>query len=250
PLKTGNNLVHVVVVSGDGANTNTYRINITRVGPDQVIPDQTGDAPVDSQVTQVVVVSPTLPVNITIPAGTTAPTSVVYGNLMSQGTGTVPQTTVTSAFTQMDIPASTLIKAENPGWDGVLVTPIITTYNLPAIPGQIITPGLIIEVGNPDFPLSFDKAVRLKLIGQAGMRVARVHNNVYAEILKTGTEDSQAAGDALPADGTFKISVANDMIIWTKVFSKFITFRQKTDLNIALVEADKAALTEDLIRAS
>src|SRR5690606_37041123 len=147
-------------------------------------------------------------------------------------------------------PAATMVNSSNAGWDGVLFTPSITSYNLPAIPGQILTPGLIIEVGSPDFSLSFDKAVRLKLIGQAGMRIARVHNNVYTEILLTGTEDSQVAGDALPADGTFKIDVGNDAVIWTKVFSKYITFSQKTDLDVALVVADKAELTADLIKAS
>ncbi len=248
-LSTGSNLISITVTSGDGSTSKPYSIKVIRLSAGQVLPNQSGDVSVTSTATQVVAASPTQPVSITVPPGTTGSPSIAYPGLVERGTGTLPQTVVNSSFARMTIPAATLVTASNPAWDGVLFTPTITTYSLPAIPGQITTTGLIIEVGSPDFPLSFDKAVRLQLTGQAGMRIARVHNNVYSEILLTGPEDSQTAGDALPHDGSFKINVGNDAVIWTKVFSKFIAFSQTTDLNVALVEADKAELNPDLIKA-
>lgn len=250
PLSTGNNLISIAVTSGGGTTSKSYSIKVIRLSEGQVLPNQSGEASVTNAASQVVATSPTQPVSITVPPGTTGAPSIAYLGLVEQGTGTLPQTVVNSSFARMAIPTATKVSASNPAWTGVMFTPTISTYDLPVTPGQITTTGLIIEVGSPDFSLSFDKAVRLQLIGQAGMRIARVHNNVYSEISLTGPEDSQAAGDALPQDGSFKINVGNDMVIWTKVFSKFITFSQAADLNVALVEADKAALTPDVIKGS
>src|SRR5690606_11595289 len=124
------------------------------------------------------------------------------------------------------------------------------SYDLPVVPGEVTTVGLIIEVGSETNSLSFNKGVRLLLPGQAGMRVARVHGSVYTEITAVGSSDTQAAGDALPADGAFKINAGADLVIWTKAFSRFITFSQATDLNVAIVASDKDALTEDLIKGA
>ena len=249
-ISPGTNMISIAITSGDGSTSKSYSIKIIRLSDEQVLPNQSGETSVTKVTPQVVATSTTQPVSVTVPPGTTGTPSIAYLGLVEQGTGTLPQTVVNSSFARMTIPPATRVTASNPLWNGVLFTPTISSYDLPRIPGQITTTGLIIEVGSPNFSLSFDKAVRLQLTGQAGMRIARVHNNVYSEILLTGPEDSQTAGDALPQDGSFKINVGNDAVIWTKAFSKFITFSQTVDLNVALVEADKAGLTPELIKAS
>ena len=113
----------------------------------------------------------------------------------------------------------------------------------------MIKTGVIVEIGSVDFSLSFDKAIRIVLYGQAGMKIAKIHNNKYEEILQTGP-DNQAAGDALPPDASFKLNSGNDMVIWTKSLSRFITFTETEDLNVALLKADKAELTDDLIKGN
>jgi gliding motility-associated-like protein len=248
-MNVGNNTLVVELTSQNGASTKTYTFEVIRLDADEIFPDKSGNVLVTNKITQVVVVSPTQSISVTVPAEITKFPTIDYGNLITGGTGIIPQTTVNSTLTKLSIPAATEVTASNAGWDGVLLTPALTTYNLPQIPGQVITPGLIIEVGSADYSLSFSKAVRLTLTGQAGMRIARVHDNVYKEVLLTG-EDNQGAADLLPADGTFKVDVGPDLVIWTKVFSKYITFNQTTDLDVVLVQNDKAELTSDLIKAS
>src|SRR5690606_2525496 len=80
PLSIGSNLISTIVVSGDGTNTSSYNIKVTRLNPDQIIPDPSGDALAGGTVSQVVVVSATRPIAVTIPAGTTSP-SIAYGNM-------------------------------------------------------------------------------------------------------------------------------------------------------------------------
>lgn len=239
-----------MVTAEDGISTNTYVVKVTRLQPEQILPDTGGNSTVNNTFNQVIITSPTQAVNVTVPAGTTSTSSIAYAGLISGGTGTIPQTSINSPLANVQIPAGTVVTGSSNTWDGVIYAPAVSTYNLPAVPGEITTVGLIIEVGSESNSLAFSKGVRLLLPGQAGMRVARVHGSVYKEITSVGSADTQAAGDALPTDGAFKMNTGADMVIWTKAFSRFITFTQTTDLNVAIVASDKDALTADLIKGA
>ena len=199
---------------------------------------------------QVIITSPAQAVTVTVAAGTTATPSISYGNLISGGTGTIPQTSINSPLANVQIPAGTVVTGSSSSWNGVIYAPAVSNYDIPVVTGELTTVGLIIEVGSETNSLSFSKGVRLLLPGQSGMRVARVHGSVYTEITAVGSSDTQAAGDALPADGAFKINAGADLVIWTKAFSRFITFTQTTDLNVAVVASDKDVLTDDLIKGA
>ncbi|MDO8991670.1 MAG: cadherin-like beta sandwich domain-containing protein, partial [Daejeonella sp.] len=244
-LAVGANSIKVVVTAQDQTTTKTYTIVITRaavnLATNEVAPDTNGNVTVTTAKPEVKVTSATQPVTVTVPAGTTNAT-VDYSTLINApGKATVPKTTINSDISKVDIPASTVFTASNPAWDGVIHAPKIDIWTPPATDDETITsPGLVIELGHPTISFSLSKAVRLSLPAQAGMRAALIHNGVYREITLEGPSDTQAAGDALPTDGAFKINVGADLVIWTKVFSQFITFTQTTDLNVAIVSSDAA----------
>lgn len=244
-LVVGANTITTQVTAEDGLSTKTYTVTVTRLAPGQATTDTNGGVTAGNTVTDVVVTSPVQPITVTIPAGTTTPTVIDYKNITSGGT--VPQTTIVSPVAKVEIPASTTITGTNTAWTGVLTAPEVSNYEFPKVKGQTITKGLVIEVGDPNVSLTFTKAVRLVLYGQAGMRVARIHNKVYEEISTIGAADTQDEGDKLAPAAAFKINVGRDLVIWTKGFSQFITFTQSVNLDEAVAAADLAALTVDKI---
>ncbi|RYE17135.1 MAG: T9SS type B sorting domain-containing protein, partial [Sphingobacteriales bacterium] len=248
-LAIGSTVFNIKVTAGNGVANKTYVVTVSRAEAAQVIVPPSGNVTVSNTTPQVVITSPTQPVVVTVPAGTTNPT-VDYGNLTTNGVATIPQTTVNTSAAAIAIPPATTVTSSNPSWDGVIAAPVVSSYIIPPTPGQIATTGLAIEVGDPNSSLSFSKAVRLVLPGQAGKQAAFVHGGIYTEIINTGTADTQAEGDALPADGAFKIDVGADLVIWTKVFSTFVTFTRAIDPDVALVALDKAALTEAVVKAT
>jgi gliding motility-associated-like protein len=249
PLAVGSNTISLEVKAEDGISLKTYTLKVTRVRPEQILTNDSGNATASNIAREVVVISPSLPLIITIPTGTSTSTTVAYGDLIAGGSGKIPPTSISTPFAKIEIPSSTTVIASGTSWTGTFLAPAITNYNLPAKPGIVIKTGLIVEIGSPDFSLSFDKALRIVLYGQAGMRVARVHSNKYEEILSTGS-DSQAAGDALAPDASFKLNSGSDLVIWTKGLSRFITFTETEDLDVALVTTDKTELTDDLIKGT
>ena len=249
-LVVGVNTITTLVTAEDGTTPKTYTVKITRLEPEQILTDQSGNVTVSDLQKEVVITSPTQPITVTIPSGNTTTPIVDYGGLISAGTGTIPKTTISSPLVKVEIPASTTVTGSNSTWTGTISAPKISDYEFPKVKGQTITKGLVIEVGDQNVSLTFTKAVRLILYGQAGMRIARVHGGVYTEITTVGTADTQVAGDALNADQSFKINVGPDLVIWTKGFSQFITFTQDVDLNVALVAADMSELTSDRIKGA
>ena len=249
-LDVGSNTITTAVTAEDGITTKTYTVRITRVKADQTLPDQSGGASTTSVVKEVVVTSPTLPVTVNVPVGETTTPTIAYGSLISSGTGTIPETTIKSSVAEVRIPSATVVTGSKTDWDGIISAPAITNYTPPAEEGKITTPFLVIEVGSPNISLSFNQGVRVLLPGQAGRRAARIHGGIYTEITTIGRADTQVAGDALPADGSFKIDVGPDLVIWTKAFSTFITFTQNIDPDIALAAADKTSLDAEMIRGA
>ncbi len=243
PLTVGSNEINVLVTAQDGSTSKSYTIAINREAAGSI------NVTLNNNNNNIQITSPTAPVNVTIAAGTSRPV-INYNALLTAGVARVPQTNINSTLAKITIPAATNITGTPSPWNGELSGPTTASYNLPQIPGEITTMGVGIEIGNPNGSLTFDRGVRLLLYGQAGKRIAWIHQDVYTEILTVGSADSQVDADLLPSNGAFKIDVGPDLVVWTKGFSRFITFSQSVDPNVAVVAADRDALNGDAILGS
>ncbi|MFH1564959.1 MAG: putative Ig domain-containing protein [bacterium] len=176
------------------------------------------------------------------PAGSTiiAPSSVVNGTLnvsaLLSGTDTKNvdlQTNITiqSATSIGDvnvaIPAGQISADSN--WTGEINFPQVkenSSVTVTPDSGKTANVSSVIEIGFDDVKLNFDKAVRIELKNQAGRYAGYSRSGTFTRITQTCGSDTQSVGDALTADGDCKIKVGSDLIIWTKHFTKFITYTQ------------------------
>ncbi len=94
--------------------------------------------------------------------------------------------------------------------------------------GKTASTSSVIEVGMGLEPVYFDKAVRIRIAGQAGKRAGYSRDGSFYKITDICANDTQVAGDLLPADGDCKMDSAdgNDLIIWTKHFTEFVTYTE------------------------
>lgn len=220
----------VVNISDVSGNTATLLIIDSTLSKTQTVPDsKTGIAVVDSATPQVVITDPIQAVNLTISDGTINPTLDV-SSFITEGTGILPEIIITSANannTNLSIPASTSVTSADLAWDGIIAAPTITTVTLPVVEGETTTLSTAIEVGFIGAKLSFDKAVRILLTGQAGKKAGYIRTGtVFTEITNTCALDDQTTGNELVSDGDCKIDVDKDLIIWTKHFTTFATYTQ------------------------
>ena len=214
--------------------TQDYIVTVTVLTDSQTAPDDSGEATVSSTTPEVVITNPDQGVNITIDSDTDNPTIDVSA-FISDGVGTLPAIDITSLNannTTVAISTSTTVTSADSTWNGVIAAPTITTVTLPETSGQTKTLSTAIEVGFTGAKLSFDKAVRLLLPGQAGKRAGytRDGGTTFTEIADICGADDQATGDALASDGDCKIDATNDLdlVIWTKHFTSFATYTQVT----------------------
>lgn len=141
---------------------------------------------------------------------------------------TLPQWTITSSVADVSIPAGSTIAGPS-GWNGIINLPTVkanSTVTVTADSGKTATVSSVVEVGFGDIPLTFDKAVRILIPGQAGKYAGYSRGSTFTPITTILAADTQAAGDALPANGDGKIDVGSDLIIWTKHFTKFASYTQ------------------------
>ncbi|WP_192895345.1 S-layer homology domain-containing protein [Pelotomaculum sp. FP] len=179
-------------------------------------------------------------VTITVPASVDDATVSVAALLNAPASGTVTTTALpaltiaanTSVGTdpiQVDIPAGTAVSAPEE-WDGIVHLPTVQPNDSVAVTpesGNTATVNCVIEIGYGDVPLSFSKAVRILIPGQAGKDVGYSRGGVFTKITNIMSADSQeAADDELPTNGDGRIDVGNDLVIWTKHFTKFATYTQ------------------------
>ncbi|MBM3257191.1 MAG: hypothetical protein FJY98_02570 [Candidatus Liptonbacteria bacterium] len=125
------------------------------------------------------------------------------------------------------IPGGTTISAPSE-WDGSIAPPASAlSYNKPnPETGFTVRVDTAVSIGAGDTSLTFDKGVRLFFAGQAGKRAGYSRGSAFNEITDSCSEDSQAAGDALVEGGDCKINSGEDLIIWTKHFTTFLTYVQ------------------------
>lgn len=217
----------VASVSGTTGNANSVLLVDSSIAANQIQPNgTTGNVAVDNTTPEVVVTDPALEVNATIAAGTTAP-EIDVSSFINNGTGTLPAINIVSnnaSNVNVEIPASTTVTSADATWNGVIAAPTNTTVAIPSA-DETLSATSAIQIGFTGAKLSFDKAVRILVPGQAGKRAGYVRTGItFTEITTTCTNDTQATNDLLPADGDCKISVGSDLVIWTKHFTTFASF--------------------------
>ena len=170
----------------------------------------------------------TEPVSITVPQGVTDVKiqSTTTANGPNEQVATVPliQVNATTSLgnVSVSIPAGTTITGPA-GWDGTISLPQVLSNSSVAVSNGTVNAA--IEVGAGDSKLTFNKAVRLVLPGQAGKSIGFARNGVVTEITRTLDTDDQATADAqIPAEGDAKIIAGNDIVIWTKHFTTFLSY--------------------------
>lgn len=223
----------VVNVSDVAGNAATLLIVDSKLSETQTAPDsETGEAIANSTTPNIVITDPNQAVNITIDSGTTNPT-IDVSSFITNGTGILPAITITSVNTNnatVEIPASATVTSADSAWNGLIAAPTVTTVTLPETSGQTKTLSTAIEIGFTGAKLSFDKAVRMLLPGQAGKNVGYIRTGIaFTEITNVCAADNQATGDALAVDGDCKIDADSDLVIWTKHFTSFATYTQTTN---------------------
>lgn len=114
-------------------------------------------------------------------------------------------------------------------WNGEITAPRLestTAVTVPAATNTTTTTTAVIEVGAGDTALTFNKAVRIVIPGQAGKLAAWVRLGVITQITNTCSADTQVAGDALAAGAECKVNSGADLVIWTRHFTKFVVYTQ------------------------
>ncbi|MDF9409403.1 MAG: Endo-1,4-beta-xylanase A precursor [Pelotomaculum sp. PtaB.Bin013] len=227
------------VVAADGGVLATFAGQaVTNNGPVKVTSPTVS---VDSNNKNLSITSTTPATTLAIPNNVTDATINVVGLLNAPVAGKVTtsalpnitiqaNTSVNANPVQVAIPAGTTVTADAAdNWDGTINVPTVKPNNSVAVTadaGKTATVNTVIEVGFGDVPLTFSKAVRILIPGQAGKDAGYYRGGAFNKITAVLSSDTQAAGDALPAGGDGKIDVGSDLVIWTKHFTKFVTYTQ------------------------
>ncbi|MEN6351447.1 MAG: Ig-like domain-containing protein, partial [Syntrophomonas sp.] len=162
-----------------------------------------------------------IPTSITVPEGTTgASLDVTPG-------ADLPQVEINTASdlgsVQIQIPAGAAASGSE-NWDGTFSLPVVAGQASMNINGasQVNT---VVTIGLDDEKISFTKAVRILIAGQAGKHVGYVRNGQFTEITRSISADLQAVADSeIPADGEGKINAGSDLVVWTKHFTEFVVY--------------------------
>lgn len=126
----------------------------------------------------------------------------------------------------MAIPENTKVSGPS-NWDGNLSLPVVTQNSSVSIPKQNNvdqTVTSVIEVGLADTKISFGRGVRLLIPGKADSLVGYSRGGNFTQITTKCSGDLQSVGDTLPADGDCSINSGSDLAVWTKHFTKFVTY--------------------------
>lgn len=217
-LNEGSNLVPVEVTAQDGITKKTYNVTIKKAAAETATSGTT--IPVTNE-----------PLTITVGSGiTNTKISVPNTTDGTTRTATLPFIEVNAVSTSLggnvsvSIPEGTVVTAPDT-WDGKIKLPEFQDNSSVTVSHANVSS--VIEVGAPDVALTFNKAVRLLVPGQAGKSAGYVRSGVFHAITTTLGADNQATADLLPVGGEAKIDVGNDLVIWTKHFTQFVSY---TDL--------------------
>lgn len=229
------------VTAADGAKLSSFTAKTVNV----LVPVSTSTVTVSQNTKDLAITNTTPAAEITIPSTVTNAT-INVGSLMTTTQGgqavaaTVPANITIKATTsvsaskpvEISIPQGvTISAAESDNWDGTINVPTVkenASVTVTADQGKTATVSTVIEVGFGDVPLTFDKAVKLIIPGQAGKDAGYYRGSTFTKITRTA-ENSQAWADAnLQSGEDAKVDVGEDLVIWTKHFTKFVTYTQTT----------------------
>ncbi len=140
---------------------------------------------------------------------------------------------IQSSTSVMEIPANTKISAaSDSNWTGVINIPTVKlNSSITVIPdsGKTALVDSVIEIGFGDVELILDKAVKILFVGKAGKYVGYSRGGVFTPIIATCGENSQTWADTNLGDGgdcKIDSDSGSDLIVWTKHFTKFVTYTQ------------------------
>lgn len=114
-------------------------------------------------------------------------------------------------------------------WDGTVKTPTIldnTTVSATPSAGMKATTTSVVEIGFGNTKLTLSKAVRILIPGKASQFAAYAQAEQITPIATICASDSQNEADALPESGDCKLDSGSDLVIWTKHFTKFMTYTE------------------------
>lgn len=137
-------------------------------------------------------------------------------------------TAISTRPVKLEIPQGTTINAPL-AWDGIMNVPTLKTNDSISIMGEEAgNPAkvtCVLEIGSNDVPLKFDRAVRILIPGQAGKEVGYYNGPYFTKITRVCAEDDQTWADAnIPSGSDARMNVGNDLIIWTKHLTTFVTY--------------------------
>ncbi|MDD4409246.1 MAG: hypothetical protein PHW52_01175, partial [Candidatus Pacebacteria bacterium] len=217
-----NDVFALTIVDTIGNVSNNVLLIDSAISSNQVSPDGQGNISLTPGSPEAII-NNSNPVNtINIPSGVNNPT-INFDPLINNGTGTLPQITINGGNAGnivIDFPQGVIVTNPNTNWNGVITGPQLMSASFP---NEVV--GIAFQFGVPGNTLTFDKAIRINIPNQAGKRIKISNDGLnYTEITNGCSSDSQAAGNALPAGGDCKINVGNDLVIWTKHLTIFVTF--------------------------
>ena len=210
------------------SNLVTYQYNFRTLSDNQIIPVN-GSATIDASKTQIVITDPNQAINLTVNNAVMRPTLDI-STFIQNGSGTLPEINIMANNANnisIKIPNGAIVTSTSIVWNGIISAPIIKTVSLVNPSGFTRSLSQAIEVGVSGSKLSFTKGIRILLNGQAGKKTGWTRDDTnYIEITNTCTSDNQITGDALAVDGDCKIDIGNNLVIWTKHFTTFVTYTE------------------------
>lgn len=141
--------------------------------------------------------------------------------------GLFVKTLIPPYYVVVEIPSGAEIKASASVWsDKVFIppVPITITTTIPAPSGFTSQIALAIKIGHDVASLDVTKGARIFLSSQAGKKAGYISSGVFSEITDICADDSQVVGDALVAGRSCKFDSGSNLVIWTKHFTKFVTY--------------------------
>ena len=120
----------------------------------------------------------------------------------------------------VEIPQGTVIQGTS-DWNGLITLPTVKANSEVTVTSG--TPQKVVEVGSPNVKLVFDRATKMIIPNQAGNSAGWELNDVFTEI-SACTASQLLDPNTLPAEGDCFTSSGSDLIIWTKHFTKFVSY--------------------------
>ncbi len=124
---------------------------------------------------------------------------------------------------------TTLISTIN--WSGIINLPRVKpSSNISVSPDhgkQITAISDVIEIGSDELKILLDRAARIVLSGEAGKDLGYYRANQFSTIKTVCVNDSIEAGNSLSVEGSCRFNNGIDLVIWTKHFTRFVTYTQE-----------------------